>query len=64
MYAVVIYQNSLHLKVCLLAIFLILEFDEGILKAVVGTFVSNDLARYYRTKTAEDGFQIFIYGSR
>ena len=60
MYSVVIDQDTLHLKVCLLTIFLVFELDKGILETVPGAFVSNDLARDYWTETAEDSFQIFV----
>ena len=60
MYAVIINQDRLHLEVCLFAIFLILKFDKGILKAVVGTFVPNDLTRYYGTETAKNCFKILV----
>ena len=50
---VVIYQDALHLEVCLLAIFLILKFDERILKALTRPFVSNDLARYDSAEATE-----------
>lgn len=40
----IIYQNTLHFEVRLFAVLLVLEFNERILKAVAGTFVTDDLA--------------------
>lgn len=44
MYTMVVNQDTLHLEVGLLAILLILEFDECILQAIASALVSNDLA--------------------
>lgn len=41
---VVIYKDSLHFEVGLLAIFLVFELDEGVLETVPGPLVSDDLA--------------------
>ncbi len=60
MYAVIVNQDSLHLEICLFAVLLILEFNECILKTVTGTLVSNDFARNYCTKPAENGVQILV----
>lgn len=38
----IIYEDSLHLEICLFAILLIFELDEGVLQTVAGPFVSND----------------------
>ena len=40
----IIDQHSLHLEIRLLAVFLVLELDKCILKAVSRTFVADDLA--------------------
>ena len=52
-YAVIVYQDPLHLEVCLLAVFLILELDEGVLKTVLGTLISNNFAGYDFAKSTE-----------
>ncbi len=56
----IVYQDPLHLEVCLLAVFLILKLNECILEAITGTLVSNDFARHYGSETVEDGVQILI----
>ena len=60
MYAVVVYQDPLHLEVCLLAVLLILELDEGVLKAVLGALISNDFARYDFAESTEYQIEIFV----
>ena len=60
MYAMVIDENSLHLEVGLLAVFLVLEFDERILQTVTRALVSNYLTRNDFSKAAEYGIQIVI----
>lgn len=52
--AVVVNQDTLHLEISLLAIFLLVKLNEGILQTVAGALVPNDLARQNRTKAAED----------
>lgn len=53
MYTVVVDQNTLHLEISLFTIFLILKFDEGVLEAVLGSLVSNDLTGYNFAKSTE-----------
>ena len=55
MYAMVIYENPLHLEIRLFTIFLIFELDECVLKAVAGSLVSNDFAGNDWPESAEDG---------
>ena len=45
MYAMVIDEDALHLEVCLFAVFLILEFNEGILETLAGALVPYDFTR-------------------
>ena len=52
--AVIIYQDSLHLEVRLLAVFLVLEFDKCILKAVFCALVSNDFTGHNGTEATKD----------
>ena len=54
----VIYEYPLHLEVCLLTILLVLELDEGVLKAITRPLVFDDLARHDRPKAAEDSLQV------
>ena len=44
MNTVIIDQDSLHFEICLLAIFLILEFDKSILQTITGPLVTDDFA--------------------
>ena len=50
----VVDEDALHLEVCLLAVFLILKFDEGILKTVAGALVPYNLTGETFAKSAED----------
>jgi hypothetical protein len=59
--SVIVYQDSLHLEIGLLAIFLILEFNKCILQTVASSFVSDDFARQDFPEPAEDQLQILIY---
>jgi hypothetical protein len=45
MYAMIINEHALHLKICLFAVFLILEFNEGILETLAGALVPYDFTR-------------------
>ena len=45
MYPVIINENSLHLKICLLAVLLVLKFYKGILEAITSAFVPNNFTR-------------------
>lgn len=38
----IIYEDSLHLEVCLFAVLLILKLDEGVLEAVARSLVPDD----------------------
>ena len=60
MYAVIIDQYTLHLEIRLLAVLLVFEFDEGILKAFLGSLVSDNFARYDFAKSTEDQIKIFV----
>ena len=60
-YTVIVYQDPLHLEVCLLAVLLILELDEGVLKTILSTLISNNFARYYFAKSTEYQIEIFVY---
>ena len=51
--AVIIYQDSLHLEVRLLAVFLVLEFDKCILQAVFCALVANDFAGHDGTEATK-----------
>jgi hypothetical protein len=51
--AMVIDQDALHFKVCLLAGSLIFIFDERVLKGIVGSLVADYFAREDRAKAAE-----------
>ena len=53
MYTVIVNQNPLHLEISLLTILLMLKLDEGVLKAVLGSLVSNDFTGYNFAKPAE-----------
>jgi hypothetical protein len=64
MNAVVVNQDTLHFKVGLLTIFLLLKLYEGVLQAVAGSSVSNDLARQNLPKPTEDEVQVLILGNR
>lgn len=53
MNTMVINKDPLHFEICLLAVLLILELDERVLKAVPCTLVSNDFAGKYLAEAAE-----------
>ena len=59
-YTVIVYQDPLHLEVCLLAVLLILELDEGVLKTFLGTLISNHFARYDFAEPTEYQIEIFV----
>ena len=59
-YTVIVYQDPLHLEVCLLAVLLVLELDEGVLKTVLGALISNDFAGYDFAKSTEYQIEIFV----
>lgn len=61
-YAMVIDEDTLHLEICLFAVFLIFKFYECILETLPGALVTYDLTREDFAKTAEDQVQIFICG--
>lgn len=42
--SMVINEDALHLEICLLAVFLILEFDKSVLQAIPCPLVSDNLA--------------------
>ena len=44
MYSVVVNENVLHLEVGLLAVFLVLELNEGVLQAVSRLLIPDDFA--------------------
>lgn len=56
----IVYEDTLHLEICLFASFLVFELNEGVLKAVAGAFVPNDLAGDDLPEAAEDQVQIFV----
>ena len=57
----VIDEDALHLEICLFAIFLILEFNESILKTIAGAFITYDLTGKNLAKAAEDQVEVFVY---
>ena len=61
MYTVVVDQNALHFEISLLTILLVLEFDEGVLEAVLRSLVPNDFTGYYLAKPTEYQIEIFVY---
>lgn len=61
MYAVIINQDAFHLEVGLLAVFLILELNKGILQAISCFLITNHLTRKYGTKSAKYKVEILIY---
>ena len=50
----VIDEDALHLEICLFAVFLVLEFNECILKTLTGALVPYNLTRKDFAETAED----------
>ena len=56
----VVDEDPLHFEICLLAVLLILEFDECILKTVSCTLVSDDFTRKDFAEAAENQIQILI----
>ena len=64
MNAVVVDQDVLHLEIRLLAILLVLEFDESILQRVASLLVSDHLARQDLSKTAEDQVEVLVWRVR
>lgn len=61
MYAVIVYEDSLHLEIRLLAVLLVFELNEGVLKTILSSFISNNFAGYDFAKATEDQIQILIY---
>lgn len=59
--AMIVDEDALHFKVCLLAVLLVFEFDKGVLKTVTGPLVADNLAGQNLAKSAEDQFKILIY---
>ena len=51
--AVIINQDSLHLEIRLLAVLLVLKFNECILQAIFCTLVPDDFARHNGTEATE-----------
>lgn len=43
--AVIVNQNTVHLKVGLFAVFLVFKLDKSVLQAIPRSFVANHLAR-------------------
>lgn len=58
--AMVVYQDSRHLEIRLLAILLVLVFDESILQAVPRSFVSNHFTGHDRPETTENEVKVFV----
>ena len=52
--AMIVDQYALHLEVCLLAVFLLLEFDECVLQAVSRPLVPDDLTRQNFAESTEN----------
>jgi len=50
----VVNEHALHLEICLLAVFLVLELNEGILKTVACALVSDNLAGENVAETTEN----------
>ena len=42
--AVIVDKDSVHLKICLLTVFLLLELNESVLQAISCAFIANNLA--------------------
>ena len=61
MNSMIINEHALHFEVGLLAIFLVLVLDKGILKALAGALISDNLTGQDLSKSAENEVQIFIY---
>ena len=59
--AMIIDQDSLHLEIRLLAVLLVLEFNECILQAIFCTLVSDDFARHDGTEATKYRIQIVVY---
>lgn len=61
MYSMIVDQDSGHLEVCLLAVFLVFIFNECILQTISCPFIPNDLAREYGSKATENRMEILVY---
>jgi len=57
----IIYENSLHLEICLFAILLVFELNKGVLQTVAGPFISNDFTGDDFAESTEDQVKILIY---
>jgi len=58
----IVYQNILHLEVCLFSLLPFIELDKCILERFTSTFLPNDLATHDGPKAREYELQIFISG--
>lgn len=59
--AMIVNQHALHFKVGLLAVLLVLKFDECVLQTVARALVPNHFARQDRSETTEDQLKVLIY---